>query len=179
MSGDGSITLPYGDGMHVFRLRIGELRELEEKRNDGPYNIYQRLAVFGFRVDDIRETLRLGLIGGGMSPHLALGMVSKYTVPPHLMRDNLIARAVLQRALIGDESDPVGKELADALAAMARPTASSTSEPGASDGRQSLETPPQSDGHPGSSISAASGSSQPPSMAGNGRMVPRFPEQTE
>ena len=33
MSADGSITLPWGDGDHVFRLAIGGFRELQEKVN--------------------------------------------------------------------------------------------------------------------------------------------------
>ena len=50
-----------------FRLRIGELRELEDKRNAGSFELYRRLGDGTCRFDDIRETLRLGLIGGGVA----------------------------------------------------------------------------------------------------------------
>lgn len=110
MSSDGSVTQAWGDGDHTFRLRIGELRELEEKRNAGAFEIYQRLATGAWRVDDVTETLRLGLIGGGMATHLALGYVAKYVKPTTFLMNVVVARLVLMAALFGDPEDLVGKK---------------------------------------------------------------------
>jgi tail tube GTA-gp10-like protein len=170
MSGDGSISLPFADGTHVFRLRIGELRELEAKRDSGMIEVYNRLTSLRFRVDDITEVLRLGLIGGGMASPLALGLVAKYVGPTTFLPNCLIARAVLGAAIMGDEADPVGKELAETLAGM--PSTRSTSEPGVTDSRQSSETPPPWDGRQGTSTDAAYGNSPPPLTDGDGRTVP-------
>ena len=112
MSSDGSVTRAWGDGDHRFRLRIGELRELEAKREAGAFEIYSRLANGSWRVDDIIEVLRLGLIGGGTAPVLALGLTSKYVTPTAFLANVVTAREVLMHALFGDPEDMVGKVLA-------------------------------------------------------------------
>ena len=33
MARDGSVTLPFGDGLQLFRLRLGQLFELQDKIN--------------------------------------------------------------------------------------------------------------------------------------------------
>jgi hypothetical protein len=164
MSGDGSITLPFGDATHVFRLRIGELRELEAKRNAGMIEVYNRLASLNFRVDDITETLRLGLIGGGMASPMALGLVAKYVVPTTFLVHGVIARAVLAAAIMGDEGDPVGKELAENLTA---PT-----EANGSNSRPSSETVPPWDGPQEKLTLVPSGNSPQPLTDGDGRTAP-------
>jgi hypothetical protein len=164
MSGDGSIALPFGDATHVFRLRIGELRELETKRNSGMFEIYNRLAALNFRVDDITEVLRLGLIGGGMAPPMALGLVAKYVAPTTFLVNAVIARAVLAAAIMGDETDPVGKEQAESLMAPTETTGSNS--------RPSSETAPQWDGHRARLTPVLSGNSPPPLTDGDGRMAP-------
>ncbi len=120
MSRDASISLVWGDGEHRFRLAIGELRELEEKRKAGPVQIAERLTglydMFGntrlprrLAVDDIRETIRLGLIGGGMAPHEAVTLVDGYLERWPLLRSAGVAAQVLDAALSGRPDEPVGK----------------------------------------------------------------------
>lgn len=54
-------------GEHEFKLAaIGQLKALEQSRDSGPFEIYKRLADGTFRMDDILEVVRLGLVGGGM-----------------------------------------------------------------------------------------------------------------
>src|SRR5690606_951747 len=65
-----------------------------------------------WRIDDIRETIRLGLIGGGMTPTDAFVTVSRYVDQPekYAPTDNIgIAAAILLHALTGPQDDPVGK----------------------------------------------------------------------
>ena len=166
MSGDGAVTKTWGDGDHVFRLRIGEIRELEDKRDAGCFQIYKRLADGSCRFDDIRETLRLGLIGGGMQAPLALGLVAKYAGPTTFMENLLVAQAVITAALFGDPGDLVGK----IAAGMLESTADSTSED-APNSRQSSAQVPQSVGPSTTSIDAASGSSPLRSTAGSDATV--------
>ena len=156
-SGDGSVTRLWGDGEHKFRLRIGELRELENKRNSGAFEIYQRLAAGSWRIDDVREVLRLGLIGGGMAAPLALGLVAKYAKETTFLMNVVVAREVIMAGLFGDPDDVVGKLLAE--------TGAATSEDGP-DSRPSSEPEPQWDGQSTTSTDAASGSSPPLSMDG-------------
>jgi len=168
MSTDGSHTVLWGDGEHIFRLRLGELRELEAKRESGSLEIWMRLGRGTWRVDDVTETLRLGLIGGGVPTHLALGLVAKYVKPTTFLANVTTARDVLGAALFGDPEDLVGKS--EAETATPEPTPSTNG--AGSDSRPSSETAPQWDGHRARSMSAASGNSLPPSKDGNGPMVP-------
>jgi hypothetical protein len=114
MSSDGSITFPWADGEYRFRLAIGQLRELQDKSNAGPAELVQRLTVGTWRVDDIRETLRLGLIGGGTKPTEALVLVKRYVDDRPWLENVHPAHAVLMAALVGDPNEPVGKDEAAA-----------------------------------------------------------------
>ncbi|MET4636161.1 gene transfer agent family protein [Kaistia defluvii] len=109
MSRDGSVSFAWGDGEHRFRLAIGEWRELQEKTGVGPAELLQRVSTGRWRVDDIRETLRVGLIGGGMKPLEALGLVTRYVDVFPLMDNVPAAQAVLITALVGPPEEPVGK----------------------------------------------------------------------
>lgn len=118
---------PGEGGKYIFRLRIGELRELQEKVNAGPQTVLQRLATGAWYVDDIRETLRLGLIGGGLAPAKALKLVERYVDAEDrpLIENAPAAQAVILAAVIGVGDDPVGK----AEAAKQGPTEKSASPP--------------------------------------------------
>lgn len=122
MSRNAAIELKWGDGTHTFRLPIGQLRELEEKRHAGPFQIYQRLVDRSFRVDDAREVVRLGLIGGGMQPKDAATLVEQYIDRWPLLETVSVAFSVLEAALVGAPDEPVGKEEAgEATAASDSP----------------------------------------------------------
>lgn len=118
MSRDASGTVAWADGEYKFRLGIAELRELQEKCDAGPMWIYERLqlnAHNGWRLEDIRETIRLGLIGGGLPPPEALALVKRYVDKRPATESILIAQAVLAFYLVGapDEDDSSKKENAE------------------------------------------------------------------
>lgn len=133
MNGTASITFLWADGDRNFRLPIGQLRELQDKCNAGPAEILSRLSSGAWRVDDIRETLRLGLIGGGMTPIDALVLIGRYVDMRPLLENVVPAQAVLMAAVVGDESDPVGKKKAARTKRKA---------PGVSSSRPSTELEP-------------------------------------
>jgi hypothetical protein len=112
MSRDGSVTYFWGDGEHRFRLPIGHLRELQEKTDCGPYRIFDRLRTGDWRVDDVRETIRLGLIGGGMKPFDAHRLVVRYFDEYGLaLLDHIpAALQILTAALLGPQDEPLGKK---------------------------------------------------------------------
>lgn len=164
MSSDGSVSRAWGDGEHKFRLRIGELRELEAKREAGAFEIYSRLANGTWRIDDIVEVLRLGLIGGGTAPVLALGLTAKYVTPGSFLDNVVTARLVLMHGLFGDPEDMVGKMLAGTAMPdpnPAEPSSQSTSAPA-----------PQWDGLSTMSTDVPSGNSRPPLMDGAAATAP-------
>jgi hypothetical protein len=78
MAAYGEITLPWADGDYAFRLGFRQIGEFEEKF-DGSFLAYcQRLAGGDAKFNEIREIIRLGLIGGGMEPAKALSLVKGY-----------------------------------------------------------------------------------------------------
>jgi hypothetical protein len=114
--GSGSLSFDWADGHHAFRLAIAQLRELQDKTGVGPAALFDRLASRQWKVDDLRETIRLGLIGGGMDPFDALVLVKRYVDDRPLMENVLPAWRILSAALMGPEDDQPGKEAAPAAA---------------------------------------------------------------
>lgn len=106
---DGGITAPFGDGDQTFRLALAQLLELQEKADAGPMELLARLRGISWRVQDVRETVRLGLIGGGMSPPDALRLVQRYVDGRPLLESVPIAALVLMAALQGPEEIAPGK----------------------------------------------------------------------
>lgn len=99
---DGSIELDWPDEPRTFRLRIGELRELQEKCNNrGPLTIWHALMSGSWLVDDVVQPIRLGLIGAGMSKEAALQLVNKHCTDGQLRDCVMIAQAIVLRSVTG------------------------------------------------------------------------------
>lgn len=106
----------FGPGKQIFQLNIGELEELQELADAGPEEIFHRISEGRWRLADIRETIRLGLQGGGMEPTKALIMRERYAGPGHLAALKPLATNILAAALVGapDEDEPLGEKTAGA-----------------------------------------------------------------
>jgi len=117
---DGSVTLQFGGGEYPFRIAFGQWRELQESVNKprieigepavGPMVLLQSLERGNVWPHDVREVIRLGLIGGGMKPDRALVLVKRHVEAEPIFLAMLLARQVLHRAMFGPPDDPVGKE---------------------------------------------------------------------
>ncbi len=115
MSRDASISLTWGDGDFKFRLGWGELEELQEKTDAGPYVVLRRILDGSWRVQDISNVIRLGLIGGGMSPTDAIQKVRAYVERRPPMENVIHARAILSVALVGTADEKLGEQEAPDL----------------------------------------------------------------
>jgi Phage tail tube protein, GTA-gp10 len=142
MSADGSIVIACFGDEYRFRLAIGEMRELYEAVNRprvaigatviGPMDILTGLQSGNGWPNDVREIIRLGLIGGGMKPDRALVLIKRFVEPPGLLLSaEVIAYRVLLSALTPSEADesvgkaePVEDEMATAESASKPSTAS-------------------------------------------------------
>lgn len=121
MARSARITLDWADGQHDFRLGIGELEELEEKtrrrKDDGEYQYFGPLKLFElltktneWLVRDVREPIRLGLIGAGTRPIEAIRLVRRYVDDvPDWNTNCLLAANIIAAALSGWEDEPLGK----------------------------------------------------------------------
>ena len=125
-----ALTTDWADGSHTFLLRVGEIEELQDKCGDvGPAVIFQRLQSGAWKAQDVRETIRLGLIGGGMAPAKALKMVQRYVDERPGMENVHPAAAIIGAWLFGlaevqpdlsegIEPDPEPEAPADASTSM-------------------------------------------------------------
>jgi hypothetical protein len=102
MSRDASIAFDWADGHYQFRLPLKQVQELQEKTDCGPFFLLQRLINGNWRFEDLRETIRLGLIGGGTEPAKAMALVQRYVDPPRPMIESVApARLILGAAVMG------------------------------------------------------------------------------
>lgn len=108
MSRNAAITEPFADADYVFRMAWGEIVQLQELRDCGPYVVLDRLATGRWLVQDIREPIRLGLIGGGLKPVEALKLVRQYVEQRPAVESLELATRVLQAAIVGAPDEPVG-----------------------------------------------------------------------
>lgn len=109
MSADGSVELVFAGDIRKFRLDIDGLIALQDKRNSGPLEIAYRLQLGTWRLEDIQDTIRIGLIGAGVEGKIAKRLVDVNVQPGKITEHVLTAQAIILAALQGVPDDPVGK----------------------------------------------------------------------
>jgi hypothetical protein len=110
VSRDASVSFDWADGYYTFRLAWGELIELQEKCDAGPFVIFKRFMDNTWKAQDISETLRLGLIGGGMEVAKARILVQRYVQKEPLLQNVIHAQAVLGAAIFGVDEEEIVKK---------------------------------------------------------------------
>lgn len=121
MSRAAEITLRFPDEERLYKLPIGRLRELQEKTDCGPMELLARLQAGTWRIDDVRETIRLGMIGGGLPAPEASKLIERYVDDQPLSLAAPYAQAVLYAAVIGAEDEPPGEaEAGEETATLSR-----------------------------------------------------------
>lgn len=147
---NGKVELNWADGSHVFNVaKITQALELEQKCGVGVAEIYNRLHTGRWWINDVRETLRLGLIGGGMDPVKALVLIRRYVDDRPWTESVAPALAVIMVAMVGVPGDEVGKK-PEAERTTAEDCPSSATM-GDSSAPPSTASAPDSDGIPASS----------------------------
>jgi hypothetical protein len=154
MSRSGEIVRPWGVDERTFRLGIGEWRKIQEACDAGPGEIAQRLAAWAairrampqadfievmaaggvgrWRVDDVREVLYRGLIGGGTEPAVAGRLMRELHDERPLMENLALALEIVLASLAGPQDEPVGEregEPQTTTSATASPEENSASQP--------------------------------------------------
>jgi Phage tail tube protein, GTA-gp10 len=111
MAANGEIELTWADGQHKFNLaKLRCVLELEDKCGCGVAEVFKRIQEGRWKFNDLRETLRLGLMGGGKNPDEALKLVQRYVDERPWGESILPAQAVLIAAMIGVSGDPLEKK---------------------------------------------------------------------
>lgn len=130
MSRSGRITRLFAGQKRVFRLTIPRLEELQEVCNAGPRVILARIQTGAWRSQDIRDTLRLGLVGAEMKDQDAVTLIDRYAGDGQLQEHEGTAAAILLAALVGspdgegEEAGASGEPTGETKAATGSPTQS-------------------------------------------------------
>lgn len=138
MSRGGEVgPIQWGDAEYTFRLGIGEQRKVQERCDAGISEIAARLSTLAlalsrddgksmrqliglgyggtFRVDDVREVVLRGLVGGGMTENDAAAIVRERIDDQLDFKSGVvIAYAACMAALCGPEDEPLGESPAGA-----------------------------------------------------------------
>lgn len=131
---DARVTIPWADGDHVFRLALDQLLELQDKTDAGPMELMVRLRGQRWRVQDLRETIRLGLIGGGRSPAEAMVLVRRYVDGRPLLESVPVALEIIVAALTMPEDAGGGKVAAEMETGASPPPPSTDAAPSSGSG---------------------------------------------
>ncbi len=92
----------FGDGEYSFCLTPPMIEELERSLNTAVGAIYGRLTRREFSYREVSETIRLGLVGGGMIPQRAVEMVATYVAPFPLMQSAALALSIMLALFFGN-----------------------------------------------------------------------------
>lgn len=99
------ITLFFGDGEHPLLLTSPMIRELERKLTSGIGATLARFQGQTFTFDDLTETIRCGLIGGGMAPQQAHDLARIYVDQRPFFESYQTAYSVLLARFAGTDED--------------------------------------------------------------------------
>jgi hypothetical protein len=148
MSRGGDIALQFGGEERTFRLALGQWRKVQEKCDAGPAELLARLApmfaarqqglkvsqmlthgLLGtWRVDDVREVILQGLLGGEMPGPAAFELVKAWVDERPIFENVELAYQIVMASVFGAEDEkPVGESLAAAAASPRSRRASSGS----------------------------------------------------
>jgi hypothetical protein len=95
----------FGDAERTFKLTPTLISELERTTSAGIGGLCRRLFIGEFKLLEITETIRLGLIGGGETPQAAAALVATYVADRPLAETYPLAVAILEVLWFG-ASDP-------------------------------------------------------------------------
>lgn len=149
------IEMAFGDEDHLFRLRLRQIAELQEKCKAGIGTIYRRVMTGEYYIEDVTETVRLGLIGGGMDPTKARTLMERYFDDIPVDAKWNMAAAILSACVVG--YSPPGEEA---------PGKAETAEGGSTSPSQSETEPSPGDTAPDKSATSHGGNTEHSSTNG-------------
>ncbi|THV13729.1 gene transfer agent family protein [Rhizobium rhizophilum] len=114
MSRDGSCEVPFNGKKTFFRLAWRELMKIQEACDAGPYVVLDRLLTGRWKLQDISEVIKWGLIGAGVDTQTALDLVASEVEKRPPLESLVVAQRVLGAGVVGTPEEDVGKKSAAA-----------------------------------------------------------------
>lgn len=130
------IALPFADGEYLFKLPIKRICEIQAKA--GPIDLVKhRLMVGGWSIEDVVETIRQGLIGGGkgevngapveVTALRANSLIDNYVDGHAIAEHHLTAKAIIAALYVGYNPPSVKKKAPVKRPSRKRSTSASSS----------------------------------------------------
>lgn len=110
----GTIAFPWADKTYTFRIAYGEWGELDRALKLGPIELYQKLLRQQWRAHELREIIRVALIGGGLDPSSALSLVGRYVEQRPILESAKPALLIMEAALIVEHETEIASGEAEA-----------------------------------------------------------------
>lgn len=133
MSRAADVTLRFADEDRVFRLPIGRWRAIQERCDAGPMELLRRYGDGTWRVDDLREVLLQGLIGGGEPQATASKLMEQFFDGLALAQFVVMAQAIVMASVIGAPDEDEAGELAAGEATASPSREESSASPASTD----------------------------------------------
>lgn len=101
MNRHGAVDLTWAGGEHTFRLGLAEIEELEASVDMSIFLLYAAMSekIPFARLKHYSETIRIGLIGGGMKPLDARALVKRYVDERPLAESVALGEVILRAAM--------------------------------------------------------------------------------
>ncbi len=101
------MTQVFGDNEYIFALTWPGAQEWEEKTGRSLYQTFDAMVATktGY-VSDVKEIIRISLIGGGMAPAEAFRLVKQYVENRPLSESLPIALAAAEAFIFGTDDEP-------------------------------------------------------------------------
>lgn len=140
MSRDASVELEFGGATRVLRTPYHAWEKIQDRCDAGPEELLRRYVTGTWRVDDVREVWRQGLIFGGPMDVAAADKLLRTEFDDLPMLQFVPgAQAIVMAFLVGAPDDPPGPP---------------PGEPDAGADQPSRTSPAESSGSPGSTATA-------------------------
>lgn len=101
MASKTEIVAFFGDQQYRLRLSVELVSELERQVGVGIGSLNKRVLAGHFAIKDLIEIIRLGLIGGGVTPQRAKELIDTYTTDRPLLEYAPVAIDVLSALFVG------------------------------------------------------------------------------
>lgn len=129
MSRAAEASLAFAGEDRIFRLSLGRLRALQEKVDCGPMELLSRYATGAWRVDDLREVIYQGLVGGGLDAAAASRLMKTDFDDLPLAPFVVLARGIVLAAVVGAGDEVLGEAEGEVVKTPPSPEESSGSAP--------------------------------------------------
>jgi Phage tail tube protein, GTA-gp10 len=124
------IRRPFAGQERSFDLRIGEIQALERACSCGIFGLLMRIGSHQAYAADIRETIRLALIGGGETDAASTTLIMA-EIDGRPLSEHLPLAAEIIKSVIDGLPQQTEEEMAEAEAARADDKVSQRGNPGA------------------------------------------------